>query len=640
MIKYLFLILFVNFVNFGNAQSKLKYSAFYSSGTIVINSVVVNNEGESYLGGYFSKTADFDTGDSLLNITFQKPTSSSYPDGFIVKLDEDGNFLWSKTFGKTESDLVGTLALDDDENLYVTGYFKGTSEWDSLDFDFGPNEHYLKTKWNFRSAFILKLNPDGDFIWVKGIGYSDLAPENRFDINPGKFIIRGENIYLLGNYNGDADFDGGPDTAIMTSNDQDIFLMNIDTSGEFKWIMSQGGGSFDFASDFTFSGKGDIFMTGTFRRTAYFGGDTIVAQGTSDMFLQKIDSLGKSVWTKTISNDRLFAGQSISSTDSNLYICSNFNAATDLDFTDNTLNSSFKKGFFIQKTDLEGELIWVKTFEADVYNIVPRYIRNDIHGNAFIYGNFVGTVNFATNKEKPIYKTSSGGSSDLFVLKLDPAGNLDYIRTFGGNGSAKSECMFLKNNNIHVTATFTGAFNLDTTNDETITSKSNSGNGIFLEFAQCPPRNLSISDKDGLLKVNTLNKKYQWLNCFNTMNPILSENEYLFSPSQNGSYAIEVNSSGCIDTSDCFNFLSVNTIHVNEKSKVDIYPNPTKDFIHIVSDYEISSVEVFDINGNVILFRSPFKKQLNLDLSLQPKGVYVLKVKNKEYKHSQNIILK
>ena len=105
---------------------------------------------------------DFDPGAGT-----HKLSSKGNFDVFIQKLDASGKFLWAHSFGSTAYDYGKSVAADKDGNIYLTGSFKG-----STDFDPGSGTAIHDTKGNW-DVFIVKLGPTGDFKWVKCFGSTD-----------------------------------------------------------------------------------------------------------------------------------------------------------------------------------------------------------------------------------------------------------------------------------------------------------------------------------------------------------------------------------------------------------------------------------------------------------------------------------
>src|SRR6185295_9081451 len=107
---------------------------------------------------------------------------------FILKLDTDGQYIWAKNIGRKATDIGFAIAVDANDNSYITGTVEGTT-----DFDPGAGQAKISLKGD-RDQFILKLNPAGSFVWAKTIGSS---------IVQGFFIAVDTtgNIYCTGSFN-------------------------------------------------------------------------------------------------------------------------------------------------------------------------------------------------------------------------------------------------------------------------------------------------------------------------------------------------------------------------------------------------------------------------------------------------------
>lgn len=101
-------------------------------------------------------TADFNPGTGTANLT-----TAGQSDIYISKLDADGNFLWAKRIGGNSWDDGSGISLDATGNIYVTGHFSGT-----VDFDPGAGTANLTSAGNY-DIFICKLDAAGNFLWAK-----------------------------------------------------------------------------------------------------------------------------------------------------------------------------------------------------------------------------------------------------------------------------------------------------------------------------------------------------------------------------------------------------------------------------------------------------------------------------------------
>lgn len=92
------------------------------------NSIAVDTLGQVYLTGHFINTADFDPDTATHTLT-----GTGDFDIFLAHYDASGNFRWAKSIGGMQMEESTAITLDDRQNIYVAGFFKGTA-----DFDPGP----------------------------------------------------------------------------------------------------------------------------------------------------------------------------------------------------------------------------------------------------------------------------------------------------------------------------------------------------------------------------------------------------------------------------------------------------------------------------------------------------------------------
>jgi uncharacterized protein YegP (UPF0339 family) len=249
--------------------------------------VVVDSTGNVYVSGDFSNTVDFDPGPSLANLT-----SDGSSDGFVLKLDTNGNYQWAVNVGEAGVVFYPKVARDGFGKLYITGWFCGT-----VDFDHGPGVASLSSSGEC-DRFILKLDADGNYQWA--VGFGNAYTENRIDLavdGPG-------NVYVAGDFSYTMDFDPGPGEVNLTSSRSEIFALKLDTNGNYQWAVNMlppatatlGNES----RDITVDGAGNVYITGAFGDTTDFdpGPDVanLTANGFIDIFVLKLDGGGNYVW--------------------------------------------------------------------------------------------------------------------------------------------------------------------------------------------------------------------------------------------------------------------------------------------------------------------------------------------------------
>lgn len=320
--------------------------------------------GAVYATGWFKGTVDFDPGAGVYNL------SSNIENGFILKLDNAGNFLWAKSIKSASATRSFSIVIDGAGTVYSVGGFEGTA-----DFDPGSGIYNL-TAIDGADIYISKLDASGNFISVLTVGGA--GNEYALDL---KLDPANGDVYIAGSFDGTVDFDPGVGTFNLTSNstgflEWDSYIFKLNGSGNFEWAKSFGGSGIDrmsyLAVDLVSANKG-VYATGTFSGTVDFDPDSSVNNLTSagdlDAYLLKLDlDSGDFAWAKSFGG----TGEDFSSTmaldnSGDLYITGYFYSPT-LSFETTNGTSTFSNpggnpDAFILKLD--------NMISSGVENIVP-----------------------------------------------------------------------------------------------------------------------------------------------------------------------------------------------------------------------------------------------------------------------------
>jgi hypothetical protein len=215
--------------------------------------------------------------------------------------------------------------------VYTTGYFDNTA-----DFDPGLGE------FNFtaigRDLFILKLNIEGDFIWAKNAGALSVSSST---IGEDIKIDDSGNAYITGYFEGTVDFDPGANSYNLSSSsgNRDIFVLKLNTSGDFMWAQSFGSESLDIGSGLVLDKSNNIYVTGYFRGIVDFdpGQGNFLLNGPSDIsntFILKLNKDGNFIWAGSFSGGDDNSGRSIAlDAWDNIYTTGTFKDTTDFDLS-------------------------------------------------------------------------------------------------------------------------------------------------------------------------------------------------------------------------------------------------------------------------------------------------------------------
>jgi hypothetical protein len=304
------------------------------------------------------------------------------------------------------------------------------------------------------SCLMHSQNPT--FQWVKSIGgaTTENGIQSTIDVSG--------NVYITGSFQGTVDFDPGSGISNLTSaGSKDIFVQKFSSSGQFMWAKRIGGTSEDVGTSITTDKFEDVIVTGNFKGIVDFnpnsGYSYLTSNGGSDIFIQKLSPDGDLKWAESEGGMSSDYGGTVKTDESgNIYLVQNFSGIADFDPGRSyyPLTSNGSDDISIQKLNLSGTLIWVKSIGGSLSDI-GKSISIDNSGNVYVTGYYQSTVDF--DPESGINLYSSYGAEDIFIQKLNSNGNLVWVECMGGTGSDKGTSLSLDlSGNIYVTGSFQG----------------------------------------------------------------------------------------------------------------------------------------------------------------------------------------
>jgi sugar lactone lactonase YvrE len=142
--------------------------------------------------------------------------------------------------------------------------------------------------------------------------------------------------------------------------------------------------------------------------------------------------------------------------------------------------------------------------------------------------------------------------------------------------------------------------------------------------------NSAVLQLNGVLKAVLKEVTYQWYTCPNTI--IVGATKQTYTPTTAGDYKVVVSQGGCTVTSSC---VTVETTLGNEdftiENNLKLYPNPATDIINIeFNQLTNPKLEVYDINGRVLLNQKLNNTTSQIDIASYPMGVYLFKITSEE----------
>lgn len=505
--------------------------------------IVVDDSSNVYATGTFTGNVDFDP-DAGISILTSRYDSTGYyfRDIFITKLGTNGGLLWTKQMGGdtdgylTQGNL--SLALDNLGNVYISGFFSGT-----IDFDPGIDTFKLTSFGNstlLTDIFVVKLTANGDFVWAKRMGGTSY--ENVYGIATDDL----GNVYMTGSFSETADFDPSVGTFNLTAQGTyDAFTVKLDTNGELVWAKSIGGVNGNaFPMSLTLDSLGYIYNIGYFNGSVDFDPNTLntpyyMSSGSDATYVTKSDSMGNFIWVKSLigSSGSIYPYSMALDDTTGLYITGYFDGTVDFDpgVGIYDLTPVGISNIFVAKLTKFGDFSWAKQVEGLNTYDQGLGIVADAWGNVYSTGQFSATCDF------------------------DPSAN---------------------------TYSLTG-----------ITSTS----AYIQKLNHCAAFNTTVTQNGASLTANETNVSYQWIDCSNNTS-IIGANSQAFTPITNGNYAVILSKEGCTATSTCYAISNVSISESTLIQKIKAYPNPTSGTftIDLGNEYAATKVEIFSLVGQLL----------------------------------------
>jgi uncharacterized delta-60 repeat protein len=345
---------------------------------------------------------------------------------------------FAKTYGGTSDEMTSFVQQTSDGGYIVAGYTYsfGAGDYDIflIKTDANGNIQWAKTYGgdSYDYAYSVQQTSDGGYI-VAGYTYSFGAGD--YDI----FLIKTDangNIQWAKTYGGTDDeevssvqqtSDGGYIVAGLTrsfgAGGDDIFLIKTDANGNIRWAKTFGGTYSDRATSVQQTSDGGYIVA---------GGTWSFGAGDRDLFLIKTDANGNISWAKTYGGTNDDGASSVQQTSDGGYIVAGW-------------TKSFGAGgydIFLIKTDANGNIRWAKTYGGTGWDEASS-VQQTSNGGYIVAG----------------YTESFGaGSADLFLIKTNVNGNIQWAKTYGGTNKDGDSSVQQTSDGGYIVAGYTYSF--------------------------------------------------------------------------------------------------------------------------------------------------------------------------------------
>jgi predicted SpoU family rRNA methylase len=275
---------------FNNAGMRI-WSTYYGDKNYdIANSIITDSENNIIISGWTESTKNIASPGSFQEIT------GGNRDGFIVKLDSDGQRLWATYSGGSSIDYLYGICTDSKNNIIVCGETYSTN-------NIAISGAYQSILGGSADADIIKFNKDGSLIWATYFGGS------AYDHGSGITTDSLDNIVMIGTTYSDSNIVTANGYQIILggggfTTECDAFIVKFDSSGVEQWASYYGGIYEDKGNGITSDSKNNIIITG------YTYSTTLIASNNSyqevfggggfttgyDGFIAKFEDNGNRIW--------------------------------------------------------------------------------------------------------------------------------------------------------------------------------------------------------------------------------------------------------------------------------------------------------------------------------------------------------
>ncbi|WP_156040946.1 hypothetical protein [Chondromyces apiculatus] len=345
-------------------------------------SIDLDQHGNILVAGWLQGSVDFGGGPLI---------SNGLTDGFVAKLDPDGNHLWSTSFGDRDEQFAHDVAVDDSDNVIVTGSF-----WSTVNFGVGP-----LVSAGFEDLFVAKLSPSGETLWNERFGDEETQEGLSLATDPdGNIVVTG---YMLGTL----DFAQHSLVSAGTS----VMLLKLAPDGAHLWGRRFGEQGFQYGQRVAVDAQGNIALSGGFSEAIDFGGGLLSSEGGIDLFLATFNPEGNARWHKGFGD----AGDQIdiacaADGAGNVVVTGSFSGEIHAGGGD--LESHGSEDLFVAKFDSSGEHLWSSRYGDSSFQ-GGWGVTTDSLGNILVAGVFTGGFDLGNS-------SISGAGNKGFIASFMP----------------------------------------------------------------------------------------------------------------------------------------------------------------------------------------------------------------------------
>lgn len=336
------------------------------------NAIAVDANANVYVAGLSNDYTSFDGNDF---------PSRGAKDGFLLKLDSDGNYVYVRTLGSYQDDNALDVAVDGANNVVVTGHF-------SFALQIGPTAFFQSARGG-DDAFLVKFDTSGDVVW--SMTYASTS----YDYGRRVACDASNNVYIAGEFKGTIAFGG---SSLQSANDRDVYVAKLNSAGTAQWALQFGATGNDSVKAMAVNSAGDVYL-------AY-------KQVSGNPQVAKCSSAGAISNTISYSGSgTLVIGDILCDTYGNFYVAGNYTGSIDFGEGQETSTGN-GSDYFIVRYDSNNAVDMHFYGDQSSQNSINT-MALDFANNVVAGGSFTSSITLGSDTE------TSNGSTDALIIKFE-----------------------------------------------------------------------------------------------------------------------------------------------------------------------------------------------------------------------------
>jgi hypothetical protein len=359
-------------------------------------SIATDSNNNIFVVGYFEDTIYFGI--------HELASKGSY-DIFLAKIAPAGQILWAKSFGGQGKDIGYSIAIDDNDGVYITGYFEYDAVFGSKKIDASGG----------KDVYIAKFDHHGNEQWVAKAGDQNDEHANCIATDEDN------NIYVIGQFRGLLHIQGW---SLSSTTGEDVFVIKMNQTGSVLDMMHVGGAG-DLEGKSIICDNKTIYFTGKYSGTVSFDvGEQLTADGQSDIYVAAFSDHMDFKWIQNLTSNGSNEGNSVYAKKGKVYLAGCF--GSELTVEDTTVEAKGLRDMIVACYDENGEFNWLQSAGSETSSFNAAYgnsIVSDNYSQVFVAGEYSGESAFG------YYNMIPSGSFDMFLTKIfDESGNTSSVK--------------------------------------------------------------------------------------------------------------------------------------------------------------------------------------------------------------------